>query len=179
MSDLSELQAAVGEWSDEMMGPGPRLATGLEHLRRELAEIEADPKNPEEYADALMILYDVARREGITAPMIRAAAFRKLEINKTRRWAAGADGVIEHVKETKSGKATDGVQRDRLDRMIGWGQGGNRCVGIRRIAHGAVAVEALTPDEALRVLLLPDGTWIAQSSSIEAREASGTVSNKP
>jgi hypothetical protein len=52
-----------------------------------------------EYADCYMLLMDIASNNGILLSDIHAAAERKLEINKNRKWGKqNKDGSIEHVE---------------------------------------------------------------------------------
>jgi hypothetical protein len=93
------------EWSREAFGPdderGPVGA--LKHLEREAREAyeEADRhRRTVEIADCLFLVFDAARRHGLTLDSLLAAAFDKLEVNKARKWARAADGEpSEHLRE--------------------------------------------------------------------------------
>lgn len=77
------------------------------HLLREVREIEADPENAEEWADAYMLTLSVqdrlkygALRRGFH---LGTEIARKLEINKSRSWGEpDVDGVVEHVRNGAS-----------------------------------------------------------------------------
>lgn len=100
MSNLSKLQKDQGEWADETFGGGRNPRPILNHLRREVDEAIADPFDPMEYADILLLLVDAARNAGITGDEMIDYAYRKLEINKSRKWGSpNPDGSIEHIKE--------------------------------------------------------------------------------
>lgn len=99
--DLIDLYRDHARWSqstfgaDDERGPlGP-----IRHLRKETDELEAAPTDPEEYADALLLLLDASRRAGIGLKELIAAARAKLEVNKARDWPKGrADQPVEHAK---------------------------------------------------------------------------------
>jgi hypothetical protein len=102
MSRFEMLAAEHAAWSQETFGSdldrdwnGP-----LAHLRKELSEIEEQPFDREEWADAFLLLLDAARRAGFNAAGLVMAAEYKLSINKNRVWQApNADGSVEHVRE--------------------------------------------------------------------------------
>lgn len=52
----------------------------------------------EEYADALMCLFDSAGRAGITIEQLTEAYHHKLEKNKKRTWVKNRDNTYSHVK---------------------------------------------------------------------------------
>lgn len=70
----------------------------LEHLRREVGEVMAEPKDRMEYADCFLLLLDAYNRAelGDLFDLINDAN-TKLEINKNRTWKK--EGLIyQHVK---------------------------------------------------------------------------------
>lgn len=99
--DLIDLYNNHAQWSqatfgaDDERGPlGP-----IRHLRKETYELEAAPTDPEEYADALLLLLDASRRAGISLADLIAAGRAKLEVNKARAWPDGnADQPVEHAR---------------------------------------------------------------------------------
>ena len=52
------------EFSARTFGPGPRAAGVIDHIRKELREIEAAPDDLEEWIDVLMLALDGAWRSG-------------------------------------------------------------------------------------------------------------------
>jgi dCMP deaminase len=69
----------------------------IEHIRREVLELAADPSNELEVADVLILLLRLADNLGMD---LTAAVARKLDINRRRVWQApDANGVTEHVRE--------------------------------------------------------------------------------
>jgi maltooligosyltrehalose synthase len=56
-------------------------------------------RDPEEYCDAIMCLFDSAAREGIPAREILETYAKKVEININRKWKKNPDNTYSHVKE--------------------------------------------------------------------------------
>lgn len=122
---------ALSEWSEETFGPSPQRGPRgpLKHLQKEVKEAlqaldwlqseeaslacgdpQADPQKAElklkfELVDCLFLVFDAARRAGLSYEELREKAFEKLEINKARQWAKPtADGAVEHIREAASEK---------------------------------------------------------------------------
>lgn len=89
-------------WSDETFGPGKRLKGVLAHIRKELAEVEADPTDEFEWADLLILVLDGASRQGIDGERLLAAYHEKMRVNREREWPDwrdfSEDEPIEHVR---------------------------------------------------------------------------------
>jgi hypothetical protein len=99
MQRFEALAADHAAWSQATFGSDAvRDWTGpLAHLGKELREIEAQPMDREEWADALLLLLDASRRAGFSAQGLLLAAEYKLSINKNRDWQKpNADGSVEH-----------------------------------------------------------------------------------
>lgn len=99
---LGEFWDLHAEWSRTTFGSdaerGP--AGPLAHMAKEIAEVQANPKDLMEYADLLLLLFDACRRAGFNFHQLRRAACEKLKINKARKWGKpNADGSVEHVRE--------------------------------------------------------------------------------
>jgi hypothetical protein len=91
------------EFSARTFGPGVRTAGILDHIRKELREIEADPSDVSEWIDVVILALDGAWRAGYTPEGIIAALVDKQTKNESRDWpdwrAAPLDKAIEHVKD--------------------------------------------------------------------------------
>jgi hypothetical protein len=86
-------------WSNNTFGTGPRFKGNMEHIRRELAEIEANPSDPIEYADVVILTFDTAMRQGITPHQLCKALEEKQLINFGREWnIIGDDEPAEHKR---------------------------------------------------------------------------------
>jgi hypothetical protein len=90
------------EFSQRTFGPGARAAGVIDHIRKELREIEADPTDLKEWCDVMMLAFDGAWRSGATPEQIAAAIEAKQTKNEGRQWpdwrTAPNDRAIEHVR---------------------------------------------------------------------------------
>jgi hypothetical protein len=95
---MNKLQKDLHQWASNQF-KGQPISGKFSHLRKEINELEEDQKDVMEYADCYMLLMDIASNNNILLSDIHAAAERKLEINKTRKWGKqNKDGSIEHVR---------------------------------------------------------------------------------
>lgn len=94
------------EWSERTFGPGPRTLGVIDHIRKELVEIQCDPGDPSEWIDVVILALDGAWRAGWEPQQIIDAIKTKQATNEARQWpdwrTASADHAIEHVR-TESG----------------------------------------------------------------------------
>jgi hypothetical protein len=98
-------------WSGLTFGPGDRTAGVIDHIRKELAEIEADPDDVKEWIDVIILAMDGAWRKLVANGMDPKAAANEVEImlhlkylkNERRKWpdwrTTDPGKAIEHVKE--------------------------------------------------------------------------------
>jgi hypothetical protein len=101
MDRFQALAAKHAEWSQKTFGSDlERDWTGpLNHLKKEIREIEDQPFDREEWADGLLLFLDAARRAGFNAAGLVLAAEYKLSININRIWGEpNDDGSVEHVR---------------------------------------------------------------------------------
>lgn len=102
-SDLLELLTAQKEWSEKTFGPDFRLKGVLDHISKELIEIEEDPTDVIEWIDLVILAFDGAWRSGHTPEEIVAALNVKYQKNFAREWpdwrTADPDKAIEHVRK--------------------------------------------------------------------------------
>ncbi len=88
------------EWSTRTFGPGRRTKGVLDHIRKELAEIEADPLDLKEWVDVLILAFDGAWRAGWEPQQIIDAIKAKQAANVQRTWPdwreRSEDHAIEH-----------------------------------------------------------------------------------
>jgi hypothetical protein len=91
------------EFSERTFGPGPRTQGVLDHIRKELTEIEREPIALEEWVDVVLLALDGAWRAGHAPEAIAAAIRSKQAKNETREWpdwrTADPARAIEHVRE--------------------------------------------------------------------------------
>ncbi|WP_192579301.1 dATP/dGTP pyrophosphohydrolase domain-containing protein [Dyadobacter aurulentus] len=98
---LIELEKERMVWALETF-PEATAVSSLRKCESEIKEIEenieAGIQDAEEYADAIMCLFDSAGRNGITIEQIVSAFAKKLEKNKSRTWVKNDDNSYSHVK---------------------------------------------------------------------------------
>jgi hypothetical protein len=89
-------------FSERTFGPGQRTAGVLDHIRKELNEIEREPTDLTEWIDVVLLALDGAWRHGHEPQAIAAALVAKQAKNEARVWpdwrTAPAGKAIEHVK---------------------------------------------------------------------------------
>jgi hypothetical protein len=89
-------------WSIDTFGPGPRTKGVVDHIRKELLEIEAEPEDIEEWVDVMILAADGAYRAGASPQGVIDTYIDKLRRNMARQWpdwrTQPADRAIEHVR---------------------------------------------------------------------------------
>lgn len=89
-------------FSEETFGPGERSEAVLDHITKELKEIEKDPADLTEWIDVILLAFDGASRQGYTSHQIARALNSKLEKNKQRTWpdwrTSDPTKAIEHIR---------------------------------------------------------------------------------
>jgi len=87
-------------WSHRTFGPGKRTKGVLDHIRKELNEIEADPEDLMEWVDLIILAFDGAWRHGWDSQETIDAIKRKQAINQERVWpdwrTRSEDEAIDH-----------------------------------------------------------------------------------
>lgn len=100
--DLVAHLHAQREHSVDAFGPGNRSKGVVDHIRKELVEIEAQPYDLEEWIDVIILAMDGSWRAGYEPEQIVQALSDKFEKNKLRVWpdwrTADPDKAIEHVR---------------------------------------------------------------------------------
>lgn len=88
----------ISEWA-AVTFPNESLLGKLEHLSEEVAELMQQPDDLGEWADCFILLFDAARKHGLSHADILSAMRAKHEKNKNRKWHQSADGIYHHVKQ--------------------------------------------------------------------------------
>jgi len=100
--DLVQHLKTQREFSAATFGPGSRTAGVVDHIRKELLEIEAAPDDLMEWVDVILLALDGAWRSGATPVEIVQAIEAKQARNMTRTWpdwrTAAPGKAIEHVR---------------------------------------------------------------------------------
>lgn len=103
-SDIIDRLRRQRAWSERTFGPGSRAKGVVAHIRKELAEIEANPSDLEEWIDVVILALDGAWRTGATPEQIVTTWDAKQTKNESRQWpdwrTRGEDEAIEHVRES-------------------------------------------------------------------------------
>ena len=90
-------------WSLATFGPGDRAKGVIDHLRKELREVEAAPTDLSEWIDVAILAFDGAWRSGATPEQIADALAAKQSRNEKRQWpdwrTMPTDRAIEHVRD--------------------------------------------------------------------------------
>lgn len=91
---------AQRKFSLETFGPGPRTKGIIDHIKKELAEIEADPGDVKEWIDVVILALDGAWRVGARPKDVDDGIWAKLRKNQARTWPrwqdTDPDAAIEH-----------------------------------------------------------------------------------
>lgn len=103
MKELAKFIDNKFEWSKRTFGLGDRTVGIIEHIKKELDEVLADPKDLEEWVDVILLAFDGACRAGYNGEDIACAILSKQMKNLQRKWPADGhlspDLPIEHVRE--------------------------------------------------------------------------------
>ena len=91
------------EFSLKTFGPVGRNYSGVvDHIRKELIEIESNPADLEEWIDIIILAIDGAWRAGHKPESIAATLVMKLNKNRSRSWpdwrTAEPDKAMEHIR---------------------------------------------------------------------------------
>lgn len=96
------------DFSGRTFGPGTRSAGIVDHIRKELREIEAAPDDLSEWIDVVILALDGAWRSGSNPQQIIDALVAKQAKNEGRVWpdwrTMPADQAIEHDRSVDSPK---------------------------------------------------------------------------
>lgn len=97
--DFQSLQDEIGKWSTKEFKGRERVEQCIQHLKKEVVELEERPRALEEIADCFMLLCEIARHSGFNMKWLLKASADKLEICKQRKYVLTEEGLYEHVRE--------------------------------------------------------------------------------
>lgn len=93
------------EWSRETFGPALRTKGVVDHIRKELLEIEGNPHDLSEWIDVVILAMDGFWRHGGTVADLLPALLAKQARNMARTWpdwrAMSEDKAIEHDRSAE------------------------------------------------------------------------------
>lgn len=92
-------------FSFKTFGPGQRTIGVINHIKKELQEIEENPTDIKEWIDVIILGMDGALRAGYTPEQVAQALLEKQNENENRNWPdwrlSNQETPIEHVRENK------------------------------------------------------------------------------
>lgn len=94
------LLADIASWQDKQFPEGTQSGA-LNHLKKECKELERNPDDIEEWADALFMVIQGGRKAagGSLEHFMQEVNYKLLK-NMSRQWGEMApDGTVEHVRE--------------------------------------------------------------------------------
>ena len=98
----AQLIDLVKDWNLEAYGPGKRTKGTLDHIRKELKEIEDHPDDPTEWVDVILLALNGLMRLGYNGEEIIGFIRAKMAKNALRDWpdwrGQDPDKAITHVK---------------------------------------------------------------------------------
>lgn len=90
-------------FSEKTFGPGPRTLGIIDHIKKELVEIEQEPTALKEWLDVVSLALDGAWRAGYTPEEITQGIIELIDRNENRKWpdwkSVAPNKAIEHVRE--------------------------------------------------------------------------------
>ncbi|MEN5277006.1 dATP/dGTP pyrophosphohydrolase domain-containing protein [Brucella sp. TWI432] len=104
--------ASFIEWNFATFGPGRRTEGTIDHIRKELEEIETDPADPKEWADIILLAINGLARLGLTPDEIIQTIVAKQLRNTKRTWpswqTADPKKAVEHIREDRLSDGLEG-----------------------------------------------------------------------
>lgn len=122
--DFTAHLARQAAWSEKTFGPGHRVEMVIDHIRKELLEIEAAPQDLEEWVDLIQLALDGAWRSGALPVEIINAIVAKQTKNEGRTWpdwrTADPTKAIEHdrSKDAAPSEATTDEVIDLAEQLV-------------------------------------------------------------
>lgn len=102
---MIRLQQAVSEWAEATFGPvgsnisvATRANKEMSELLQALTSDDNHPDAKEEVADVVMVLCRLAQRMGFD---LEAEVWKKLALNKKRKWKLDGHGHGYHIRERR------------------------------------------------------------------------------
>lgn len=118
---VAQLQRQI-DWSAKTFGPGARTLGVIDHIRKELDEIEADPMDLKEWVDVIILGFDGAWRAGWKPAGILQAMADKQENNENRAWpdwrTMSSDKAIEHDRSKDENPKDQQLKVEIIDNKL-------------------------------------------------------------
>lgn len=123
--DLLSFLERQKAFSIKAFGPDGRAKGILNHVKKELKEIEVNPSDPMEWVDVVLLSLDRLWRMGKTPAEIASLLDAKLTMNENREWPdwknMSEDDAIEHDRTgevTVISKGADLIHRERVEQIM-------------------------------------------------------------
>ena len=104
------------DWSRQTFGPALRTKGVIDHIRKELKEIEQDPHDLSEWVDVVILAMDGFWRHGGNASDLLPALVAKQQKNMARNWpdwrTMSEDSAIEHDRSHDAALAHPPAKRE-------------------------------------------------------------------
>lgn len=101
MTTITELQAEIKAWADGVFPERTAHGALCKLMLEELPELSLNPHSAAEFADAVILLLDIATLNGID---IEQAVRDKMALNRKRTWAIDHDtGLMHHINAEQDG----------------------------------------------------------------------------
>lgn len=84
--DLISFLERQKRFSLKTFGDQPRTQGVIDHIKKELIEVESNPDDVMEWVDIILLAFDGALRRGFTSYSVVNALHEKLHINENRKW---------------------------------------------------------------------------------------------
>ena len=156
-------------FSEKTFGPGTRTKGVVDHIRKELLEIEASPSDLTEWIDVVILGLDGAWRAGGSPEDIVRVLVAKQTKNEGRAWpdwrTAPLDKAIEHVRKDDTAQTVGWIERDSFDKAVAHldCDGRNLPDGTKLFTHPAPPTSA---DPVVKPLSAERGALIAELRGI-------------
>lgn len=102
MSEINQLTTDIITWADSVF-PQRTSESALLKLFEEVGELVKDPRDPGEYADICIMIFDLAKMNGVED--LAQAIRDKLAVNKQRVWKRTLTGTLQHDESQTSARS--------------------------------------------------------------------------
>ena len=93
--NIEQLTNRITAWADRVF-PQRTQQSALLKMYEEIGELVKNPKNPDEYADICIMLFDLARMNGVN---VAQAIEHKMFVNEHRTWRETETGTMQHLSD--------------------------------------------------------------------------------
>lgn len=95
--NIEQLTDRITNWADKVF-PQRTQQSALLKMYEEIGELVKNPKSPDEYADICIMLFDLARMNGVN---VAQAIEHKMYVNEHRTWRETEAGTMQHLSDNE------------------------------------------------------------------------------